>query len=310
MGKKQKKKEIKFDEVILSKDGEDCGKATIDEVLADPLKFRGYKLGCIYCGAESYPRPECKRKVNGKEVKVSACFASKLHAKGCLIGSRGKKNDIGNYLDSLDYLDKLEDTPIKPKGPTPGPGGDGGDGGTAITGNEDEDNGYIDDKEHIIKSVLTAFLRYTKIIEDEIFDTDVSKILINNKTISNLLKSNNGNLSGKHLIALRKCMPSDCGEKLYNPEGYYTFADTFTADRTKAIYVQVKVKEKTHRDEFLKKCSEAKTEIFLLYGDLKKDSKHPNKQIYTVLLKSSKNCQRISRSKFIKEINNNQDVTR
>lgn len=304
MNKKQKKRDIKFDEVILSKNGEGCGKATIDEVLADPIKFREFKLGCIYCGAEAYPKIGYERMINGKVIKVSSCFASQFHHKDCLIGSRGKRNDLGNYLNNLDYLDNLEDKPYEPKGPGPTPGGGGNVGGEPETDDEDENaDQYIDDREHVIKSVLTAFYRYTRVVEDDIFDSDASKILINNETISNLLKSMNGNLNGKHLIALRKCMPSDCGEYLKNPDGYYTFSDTFTADRTKAIYVQVKVKEKTHRDEFLKKCAEARTEIFLLYGELKKDRTHPNKQIYAVLLKSSKNCHAITRSKYEKDFN-------
>lgn len=303
MSKKEKKKEIKFDEVFLEKNNEKCGKAKIGEVLADPIKFREYKLCCPYCDADSYAKSECKRKVNGKVVKVSACFASKFHLKGCTIGSRGKKNDIGNYLNGLDYLDNLEDKPIQPKPPGPGGPGGGGGGGPTIVDEDGPDDEYIDDKQHNIKSVQTAFLRYSKLIDDNELDPDASKVLINNKTIVNLLTSNNGDLSGKRLIALRKCMPSDCGEKLYNPEGYYTFADTFTSDRTKAIYVQVKVKEKTHNEKFLEKCQESKTEIFLLYGELKKDRKHPNRQIYTVLLKSSRNCRRISRSKFEKDFN-------
>lgn len=301
MSKKQSKREIKFDEVTLSKDSEVCGKATIEEVLADPIKYREYTLGCIYCGAEAYPKAGYERIINDKVIKVSPCFASQFHNKSCLIGKRGKKNDVGKYLKSLEYLDNLEDKPIEPKGPGPTPGGDGGGGEPVPPEEKDENNMFVDDKEHYIKSVLTAFLIYTKIIEDEIFDPDVFKTLINNKTINDLLKSRNGNLDGKHLIALRKCMPSDCGEYLKNPDGYYTFSDTFTADRTKAIYVQVKVKEKTNREKFLKKCSEAKTEIFLLYGELKKDNTHPNKQIYSVILKSSKNCQSITRSKYEKD---------
>lgn len=300
---KKKKKEIKFDEVFLEENNEKCGKATIAEVLADYDKYRVYKLCCPYCDAESYPKSECKRRVNGKVVKVSPHFFSKTHLKGCKIGSRGKKNDIGDYLISLDYLDNLEDKPIQPKHPGPvGPGGEGG-GDPVVIDENDSDDECVDDKEHNIKSVKTAFLRYSKLIDDDELDPDASKVLINNKTIVNLLKSNYGNLSGKHLIALRKCMPSDCGEKLYNPEGYYTFADTFTSDRTKAVYVQIKVKEKTHNDKFLEKCKESKTEIFFLYGEFKKDRRHPNKQIYAVLLKSSRNCQRISRSKFEKDFN-------